>query len=50
MYIYCDECGNSFHISEWNRIGKYSFSCPKCGMIKDLRNYIEKAFSLEKEV
>jgi uncharacterized Zn finger protein len=39
MYITCDKCGETNHLSLWARISGIIFKCPKCGHTQSLESF-----------
>jgi predicted nucleic-acid-binding Zn-ribbon protein len=38
MYLTCEKCGETNHISLWSRLGRFGFKCPKCGHTQYISN------------
>ena len=49
MYLTCDQCKETSHISTWNRLGKYSFTCPQCGGPKSCEADFHDSFKKDME-
>ena len=49
MYLTCNQCKESSHISTWNRLGKYSFVCPNCGCPKSCETEFNESFKKDME-
>jgi len=49
MYIYCIQCHNNSHISEWKKAGGTLFCCPNCGHIHNVNIDMSKMFNRMEE-
>jgi hypothetical protein len=49
MYLTCNSCSLTAHISAWKRLGKFYFICPECNTIKNCEILFNENLQKEKE-